>query len=54
MKVISQNTKSVEDFRNGKSNAVGHLVGQAMKLSKGKADPQKIKEILINKLKTEE
>ena len=52
--VISQNTKSVEDFRNGKSNAVGHLVGQAMKLSKGKADPQKIKEILINKLKTEE
>ena len=52
--VISQNTKSVEDFRNGKNNAVGHLVGQAMKLSKGKADPQKIKEILINKLKTEE
>ncbi|SEH37384.1 aspartyl/glutamyl-tRNA(Asn/Gln) amidotransferase subunit B [Ruminococcus flavefaciens] len=52
--VIADNKRSVDDFKNGKTNAIGHLIGQAMKLSKGKADPQKIKEIILNKLKTEE
>ncbi|MCR4795372.1 MAG: Asp-tRNA(Asn)/Glu-tRNA(Gln) amidotransferase subunit GatB [Ruminococcus sp.] len=52
--VISANKKSADDFKNGKTNALGHLVGQAMKLSKGKADPQKIKDIISNKLKMEE
>ena len=52
--VILNNQKSAEDFKNGKTNALSHLIGQAMKLSKGKADPQKVKEIILNKLKTEE
>lgn len=52
--VISANQKSVDDFKNGKSNAFGHLIGQAMKISKGKADPKKIKDIILKKLKMEE
>lgn len=52
-KVIAENEKSVSDYRGGKSNALGYLVGQAMKLSKGKADPAKLKDIFINKLKKE-
>lgn len=39
-KIISENPKSVEDFRNGKDRALGFLVGQAMKETKGKANPQ--------------
>ena len=52
--VIADNQRSADDFKKGKTNALGHLIGQAMKLSKGKADPQKVKEIILNKLKTEE
>ena len=52
--VIALNEKSVNDYRNGKTNALGYLVGQAMKASGGKADPAKLRGILENKLKTEE
>lgn len=44
-KVISNNPKSVEDYRKGKEKAFVFLVGQAMKETRGKANPQ-----LINKL----
>ena len=37
---IAGHPKSVEDFRAGKKQALQHLVGQMMRLSKGKADPQ--------------
>ncbi len=40
--VISENTKSVEYYKNGNKYAFKHLVGQVMKLSKGKANPQKV------------
>ena len=53
-KIIASNAKSADDYKNGKTNALGYLVGQAMKVSGGKADPAKLKEILENKLKTEE
>ncbi|MEK7616790.1 MAG: Asp-tRNA(Asn)/Glu-tRNA(Gln) amidotransferase subunit GatB [Patescibacteria group bacterium] len=43
---IKENTKAVEDFRNGKANAMQVLVGGVMKLSKGKAEPKKVLEIL--------
>ena len=46
--VIAANEKSVADFIGGKSNALGHLVGQAMKASKGKADPVKLRETIEN------
>ncbi len=49
--VLSDNTKSVEDFRGGKKNAFGFLVGQVMKASRGKANPQMVNQILGEKLK---
>ncbi|MBI3996119.1 MAG: Asp-tRNA(Asn)/Glu-tRNA(Gln) amidotransferase subunit GatB [Candidatus Omnitrophica bacterium] len=48
--VLSANPKSVEDYRNGKINALTHLMGQAMKQSKGKANPQQMTELLKRKL----
>ncbi|MDD4835343.1 MAG: Asp-tRNA(Asn)/Glu-tRNA(Gln) amidotransferase subunit GatB [Lutispora sp.] len=45
-KVLDENKKSVEDYKNGKSNALGFLVGQCMKASKGKGNPQLINKIL--------
>jgi len=50
-KVLSSNQQSVDDFRNGKEKAMGFLVGQVMKESRGKANPQIVNEILIKKLK---
>ncbi|HHY91043.1 MAG TPA: Asp-tRNA(Asn)/Glu-tRNA(Gln) amidotransferase GatCAB subunit B, partial [Clostridiales bacterium] len=38
-KVIEENPQSVMDYKNGKERALGFLVGQAMKASKGKANP---------------
>lgn len=44
--VLDENPGPVEDFRNGKGKAKGFLVGQAMKASKGKANPQLVNEVL--------
>ena len=49
--VLVVNQKSVEDFKAGKENAIKFLMGQVMKESKGKANPQMVMEILIKKLK---
>jgi aspartyl-tRNA(Asn)/glutamyl-tRNA(Gln) amidotransferase subunit B len=49
--VIKSNPQSVADFAAGKEKAVGFLVGQVMRLSKGKANPQMANEILLRKLK---
>lgn len=38
--VIAENPKAAEDVRNGEAKAIGFLVGQVMKLSQGKANPQ--------------
>ena len=48
--VLEENKQSVEDYRAGKSNALKYLVGQAMRLSKGKANPQMINELILEKL----
>jgi aspartyl-tRNA(Asn)/glutamyl-tRNA(Gln) amidotransferase subunit B len=48
--VIAANEKQVADYRAGKEKAFNSLVGQAMKLSKGKANPQQVSEILKRKL----
>ena len=37
--ILDNNAQSIEDFKNGKDRAVGFLVGQAMKQTKGKANP---------------
>ena len=48
--VIAANPKQVEDYRAGKEKAFNSLVGQVMKLTKGKANPQQVTEILKRKL----
>lgn len=48
--VMQNNPKSVEDYRNGKKQAIGFLVGQVMKQTKGKANPQLVNELLRKKL----
>jgi aspartyl-tRNA(Asn)/glutamyl-tRNA(Gln) amidotransferase subunit B len=48
--VIAANPSQVADYRAGKEKAFNSLVGQAMKLSKGKANPQQVSEILKRKL----
>lgn len=45
-KVLADNPKSIEDIKNGKDRALGFLVGQCMKASKGKGNPQKFNEML--------
>ena len=49
-KVLEQNKKSVEDFKSGKDNALKFLIGQTMKATKGKANPQIAQEILKRKI----
>lgn len=49
--VLADNPKSVEDFKAGKEKAIGFLVGQVMKLSKGKANPGMVNELLREKMK---
>lgn len=48
--VLSNNRQSVDDYKNGKEKAMGFLVGQVMKESKGKANPQVVNELLLKKL----
>ena len=48
--IILQNEKSVADYKNGKTNALGFLVGQCMKASKGKANPGLMKDIVTKML----
>ena len=47
-KVLSENKQSIIDYKNGKDRALGFLVGQVMKATRGKANPQ-----MVNKMVTE-
>jgi len=48
--VLAANSRSVEEFKAGKEKAFNALVGQAMKATKGKANPQQVNEILRRRL----
>ena len=50
-KVIKENKKAVDDFKRGERKAIDFLVGEIMKLSKGKANPNIVKRLLNQKLK---
>ena len=50
-KVISNNKDKVQQYKSGKEKLFGFFVGQIMKASEGKANPQLVNEILRNKLK---
>ena len=48
--VLAANPQSVEDFKNGKQQVVGFLVGQVMRASKGKANPQTVNQLIKDAL----
>ena len=48
--VMAANQKSVDEYRSGKEKAFNALIGQAMKATKGKANPQQVNELLKKKL----
>ena len=50
-KVINDNQNKVKEYKSGKEKLFGFFVGQAMKVSGGKANPQLVNEILKKKLK---
>lgn len=50
MKVLENNPQSVADFKGGKDKALGFLVGQAMKETKGKANPQMLNKMFLEEL----
>lgn len=50
LKVIDDNQKSIADYKLGKTNAFGFLVGQCMKESKGTANPSIVKELLTKNI----
>ena len=48
--MIAANPKMVEEFKGGKEKALNALVGQAMKKSQGKANPQQVTDLIKAKL----
>ena len=51
LKVLQANPQSVADYKGGKEKALGFLVGQAMKETKGKANPGMLNKMFIEELK---
>ncbi len=49
-KILDANEQSIIDYKNGKDRALGYLVGQAMKETKGKANPQMLNEMFKDAL----
>ena len=47
---LDNNPKSIEDYKNGRDRAIGFLVGQIMKVSKGQANPQMIDKMLLEEI----
>ena len=48
--VIAQNPAVVDQIKSGKPNAIGFLVGQAMKKSAGRANPKKLNELITRRI----
>lgn len=50
LKILEENPQSVQDYKGGKDRAIGFLVGQAMKQTKGKANPQMLNKMFIEEI----
>ncbi len=48
--VLAENPKAVSDYKSGKREALGFLLGQVMRATRGKADPKLARELLLRKL----
>ena len=51
MKILEANPQSIADYKAGKDRALGFLVGQAMKETRGKANPQMLNKMFLEELK---
>ncbi len=49
-RIIEANPRSVQDYKSGKAKAVGFLMGQVMRETKGQANPQMINELIVSEL----
>lgn len=49
--ILDNNQQSIDDFKNGKDRAIGFLVGQIMKQTRGQANPKVVNQLLIQELK---
>ena len=50
LKVLEENPQSISDYKSGKDKALGFLVGQAMKQTKGQANPQMLNKMFIEEM----
>ncbi|ELK44391.1 UNVERIFIED_CONTAM: Asp-tRNA(Asn)/Glu-tRNA(Gln) amidotransferase subunit GatB [Halobacillus marinus] len=50
VKILDNNPQSIEDFKNGKDRALGFLVGQVMKETKGQANPPMVNKIILSEM----
>ena len=50
--VLAGNAKAVADYKNGKTNVLGFLVGQCMKASRGQGNPAMLREMLAKEIET--
>ena len=50
MEILKNNPQSIADYKAGKDRALGFLVGQAMKQTKGKANPQMLNKMFLEEL----
>ncbi len=48
--ILDENEQSIEDYKNGKDRALGFLVGQVMKATKGKANPPMVNKLLVEEM----
>ncbi|WP_047979594.1 Asp-tRNA(Asn)/Glu-tRNA(Gln) amidotransferase subunit GatB [Ornithinibacillus contaminans] len=48
--ILNENEQSIVDFKNGKDRALGFLVGQVMKATKGQANPPMVNKILVEEM----
>ena len=51
LKILEENPQSIADYKAGKDRALGFLVGQAMKQTKGKANPQLLNKMFIEEMR---
>lgn len=50
IEVLDENEQSVIDYKNGKNRALGHLVGQVMKKTRGMANPPLVNKLIIQEI----
>ncbi|GAA0497536.1 Asp-tRNA(Asn)/Glu-tRNA(Gln) amidotransferase subunit GatB [Salinibacillus aidingensis] len=48
--ILDKNQQSIDDYKNGKDRALGFLVGQVMKATKGQANPKMVNKILLGEM----